>query len=160
MLRHENDREKNNKMRYNGWKEGKTCHKSQNVFDIFRHYNYSYDDKESKKKHSMIAINLIAPKIIVENYGKSNIVLDPFAALIGELVARACEGGGTRVDRPSRIECMREVITARYAAVKADKTSKDKQRWTRSTAFYTCRKILQNNGYADEELNRENIRVY
>lgn len=73
----EADREKNNKMRYNGGEE-EACHKSQNVFEIFRYYNYSYDDKESKKKHSIIAINLIAPKIIVENYGKSNIVLDPF----------------------------------------------------------------------------------
>jgi hypothetical protein len=106
----------------------------------------------------MIAINLIAPKIIVENYGKSDIVLGPFADLIGELVARACEGGGTREDRPSRIECMREVIKARYAAVKANKTLKDTQRWTRSTAFYTCRKILKNIGYADEELDRETIR--
>lgn len=87
----EADREKNNKMRYNGSEE-EACHKSQSVFEIFRHYNYSHDDKESKKKHSMIAINLIAPKIIVENYGKSDIVLDPFADLIGELVARACEG--------------------------------------------------------------------
>jgi hypothetical protein len=156
----EADREKNKKMRYNGGKEEKACHKSQYIFDIFRHYNYSSNDKESKKKHSMIAINLIAPKIIVENYGKSNIVLDPFADLIGELVARACEGGGTREDRPSRIECMREVIRARYAAVKADKTLKNTQRWTRSTAFYTCRKILKSVGYADEELNRENIRVH
>ncbi|MFY9872186.1 MAG: hypothetical protein WAK17_20950, partial [Candidatus Nitrosopolaris sp.] len=154
----EADREKN-KTRYNGGKE-LACHKSRNVFDIFRHYNYSYDDKESKKKHSMIAINLIAPKIIVENYGKSDIVLDTFAALIGKLVARACEGGGTREDRPSRIDCMREVIKARYAAVQADKTLKDTQRWTRSTAFYTCRKILKNIGYADEELNRENITQY
>jgi hypothetical protein len=156
----EADREKNNKMIYNGRKEEKACHTSQNVFDIFRHYNYSYNDKESKKKHSMIAINLIAPKIIVENYGKSNIVLDPFADLIGELVARACEGGGTREDRPSRIECMREVIRARYAAVKADKTLKYTQRWTRSTAFYTCRKILKSVGYADEEVDRENITEY
>jgi hypothetical protein len=155
----EADREKNNKMRYNGGQE-EACHKSQSVFGIFRHYNYSYDDKESKKKHSMIAINLIAPKIIVENYGKSDIVLDPFAPLIGELVARACEGGGTREDRPSLIGCMREVIKARYAAVKADKTLKDTQRWTRSTAFYTCRKILKNIGYADEELDRETITDY
>jgi hypothetical protein len=155
----EADREKNKKMRYNGGEE-QACHKSRSVFEIFRHYNYSYDDKESKKKHSMIAINLIAPKIIVENYGKSDIVLDPFADLIGELVARACEGGGTREDRPSRIECMRDVIKARYAAVQADKTLKDTQRWTRSTAFYTCRKILKNIGYADEELNRENITEY
>ena len=79
----EADREKNNKTHNDG--KDKACHKSRNVFDIFRHYNYSYDDKESKKKHSMIAINLIAPKIIVENYGKSDIVLDPFADLIGEL---------------------------------------------------------------------------
>jgi hypothetical protein len=155
----EADREKNNKMKYNGGEE-EACHKSQTVFEIFRHYNYSHDDKESKKKHSMIAINLIAPKIIVENYGKSDIVLDPFADLIGELVARACEGGGTREDRPSRIECMRDVIKARYAAVNADKTLKDTQRWTRSTAFYTCRKILKNIGYADEELNRETITEY
>jgi hypothetical protein len=55
---------------------------------------------------------------------------------------------------------MREVIKTRYAAVKADKTIKDTQRWTRSTAFYTCRKILKNIGYADEELNRENITQY
>jgi hypothetical protein len=153
----EADREKNNKMRYNGGAQEEACHKSQSVFEIFRHYNYSHDDKESKKKHSMIAINLIAPKIIVENYGKSDIGLDPFANLIGELVARACEGGGTREDRQSRIDCMSEVIKARYAAVQADKTLKDTQRWTRSTAFYTCRKILKNIGYADEELNRENI---
>ncbi len=52
----------------------------------------------------MIAINLIAPKIIVENYGKSDIVLEPFADLVGELVARACEGGGTREDRPEEYE--------------------------------------------------------
>ena len=44
--------------------------------------------------------------------------------------------------------------------VKADKTLKDKQRWTRSTAFYTCRKILKNIRYADEELNRESITEY
>jgi hypothetical protein len=155
----EADREKNNKTRYNGGEE-EARHKSQSVFEIFRHYNYSHDDKESKKKHSMIAINLIAPEIIVENYGKSDIVLDPFADLIGELVARACEGGGTRDDRQSRIECMREVIKARYAVVKADKSLKDTQRWTRSTAFYTCRKILKNIGYADEELNRESITEY
>ena len=154
----EADREKNNKRTYNDGEE-EACHKSQNVFEIFRHYNYSHDD-DSKKKHSMIAINLIAPKIIVENYGKSDIVLDPFADLIGELVARACEGGGTREDRPSRIECMRDVIKARYAAVRADKSLKDTQRWTRSTAFYTCRKTLKNIGYADEELNRENITEY
>jgi hypothetical protein len=156
----EADREKNNKMRFNGGPQEEACHKSQSVFEIFRHYNYSHDDKESKKKHSMIAINLVAPKIIVENYGKSDIVLGPFADLIGELVARACEGGGTREDRPSRIECMREVIKARYVAVKADKTLKDTQRWTRSTAFYTCRKILKNIGYADEELDRETITGY
>jgi hypothetical protein len=155
----EADREKNNKMRYNGGEE-EACHKSQSVFEIFRYYNYSHDDKESKKKHSMIAINLIAPKIIVENYGKSDIVLDPFADLIGELVAKACEGGGTREDKPSRIECMRDVVKARYAAVKADKRLKDTQRWTRSTAFYTCRKILKNIGYADEELDRETITGY
>jgi hypothetical protein len=89
----EADREKNNKMRYNGGEE-EACHKSQSVFEIFRHYNYSFHDKESKKKHSMIAINLIAPKIIVENYGKSKIVLDPFARLIGELgLVRAEELG-------------------------------------------------------------------
>jgi hypothetical protein len=156
----EADREKNNRMRYNGGAQEEAYHKSRSVFEIFRHYNYSYDDKESKKKHSMIAINLIAPKIIVENYGKSDIVLGPFADLIGELVARACEGGGTREDKPSRIECMREVIKARYAAVKAEKTLKDTQRWTRSTAFYTCRKILKNIGYADEELDRETITGY
>jgi hypothetical protein len=156
----EADREKNSKMRYNGGQEEEACHKSQSVFEIFRHYNYSYDDKECKKKRSMIAINLIAPKIIVENYGKSKIVLDPFVDLIGELVARACEGGGAREDRPSRIECMREVVKARYAAVKADKSLKDTQRWTRSTAFYTCRKILKSIGYADEELKRENITEY
>jgi hypothetical protein len=155
----EADREKNNNMRYNSG-EKEACHRSQSVFEIFLHYNYSFHDKESKKKHSMIAINLIAPKIIIENYGKSKIVLDPFAGLISELVARACEGGGIREDRPSRIECMREVIKARYAAVKADETLKDKQRWTRSTAFYTCRKILKNIGYADEELNRESITEY
>ena len=155
----EADREKNNKTTYNDC-EDEACHKSRTVFEIFRHYNYSHDDKESKKKHSMVAINLIAPKIIVENYGKSDIVLDPFADLIGELVVRACEGGGTRENRPSRIECMRDVIKARYAAVKADKSLKDTQRWTRSTAFYTCRKTLKNIGYADEELNRENITEY
>jgi hypothetical protein len=48
--------------------------------------------------------------------------------LIGELVARPCEGGGTREDRSSRIKCMREVIKARCAAVKADKT----QRYTKT----------------------------
>jgi hypothetical protein len=55
---------------------------------------------------------------------------------------------------------MREVIKARYAAVKADKSLKDTHRWTRSTAFYTCRKILKNIGYADEELDRETITDY
>jgi hypothetical protein len=73
---------KNNKMRHYGGKEEEACHKSTSVFDIFRHYNYSFDDKESKKKHSMIAVNLIAPKIIVENYGKSDIVPDLVCSLI------------------------------------------------------------------------------
>ena len=47
----EADREKNNKMRYNrGEKEA--CHRSQSVFEIFLHYNYSYHDKESKKNYN------------------------------------------------------------------------------------------------------------
>ena len=65
----EADREKNYKTKYNDGKN-EACHKSRNVFEIFRHYNYSYVDKESEKKHSMIAINLIAPKIIVDKLAK------------------------------------------------------------------------------------------
>jgi hypothetical protein len=154
----EADREKNHRMAADDLDV--KCHESRDIHEILVHYGYSHDEKKSKKKHSMIAINLIAPKIIVENYGKSDIVLKPFAELIGELVARACEGGGTQDDRPSRIECMRHIIKPRYASVVADKTLKDKQRWTRSTAFYTCRKLLKSVGYADEEINRENVTEY
>jgi hypothetical protein len=44
----ETDREKNNKMRYNGGKEEEARHKSQNVFEIFRYYNYSHDESPRK----------------------------------------------------------------------------------------------------------------
>lgn len=154
----ESDKEKNNKLGHYVLEE--KSHESRNVFQIFSHYGYSHDDKRSKKKHSLIAINLIAPKIIVENYGKSDIVLEPFAEVIGQLVASACQGGGTKDSRPSRIECMRQVIKPRYASVVTDESLMDKQRWTRSTGFYTCRKLLKHHGYADEEINRENVTDY
>jgi hypothetical protein len=38
----------------------------------------------------------------------------------------------------------RDVIKARYAADQADKSLKHIQRWTRSTAFYTCRRLYLN----------------
>jgi hypothetical protein len=151
----ESDREKNNKLPFDSY-DAKS-HESQNIFEIYNHYGYSHDDKKSKKKHSFIAINLISPKIIVENYGKSDISLEPFADTIGQLVANACQGGGTKDTRPSRIECMRRVIKPQHEAVLSNKTLKEIQRWTRSTAYYTCRKLLKYHGYADEELNRENI---
>ena len=49
----EADREKNNKIRYNSGEKG-ACHRSQSVFEIFLHYNYSFHDKESKKKNSTL----------------------------------------------------------------------------------------------------------
>jgi hypothetical protein len=154
----ESDREKNNRTAADDLDV--KSHKSRSIHEILAHYGYNYDDKKSRKKHSLIAINLVAPKIIVENYGKSDIVLEPFAGLISELVARACEGGGTQEDRPSRIECMRKVIKQRIAAVKADKTLRNTQRWTRSTGFYTCRRLLKHYGYADEEIKRKCNGVY
>jgi hypothetical protein len=97
----EADREKNNRMAADDLDV--KCHESRDIHEILVHYGYSHDEKKSKKKHSLIAVNLIAPKIMVENYGKSDIVLEPFAESIGELVARACEGGGTQDNRQSRI---------------------------------------------------------
>ena len=44
---------------------------------ILQHYGYSINKKDSKKPHSLIAINLVSPKLDYTSYGKSRIDFSP-----------------------------------------------------------------------------------
>ena len=59
---------------------------------ILQHYGYSINKKDSKKPHSLIAINLVSPKLDYTSYGKSRIDFRPFAGVIAETTMKACMG--------------------------------------------------------------------
>ena len=55
------------------------------------------------------------------------------------------------------IRFLRDLLKERYEAVLKDPTLKEKQVWTQSTVFYYLRLILLNNGFSNEDINREYI---
>lgn len=134
---------------------------SSSIFQILEHYQYSYYLKKGKKRHVIIMANLVTPKIDFKNYGKNDIDLAPFSTIIAQETVRCCQGGGTKLNRKSRKEFVREVLRERFAQVKQHKKEiLMRQKWTRSTVFYLARTNMLVNGYAPEELNRDTITTY
>jgi hypothetical protein len=134
-------------------------HKGREFADILRKYDYSYENK-GRKKHSIVAANLICPRINYRSYGKSLIDVLPFADTIAEVTAKACSGGGGRDKDKTQLAALRQVLMKRkneYLSIR-DPVERKKKEWTQSDVFYATRKLLvAEYGYTDQEVNREHI---
>jgi len=135
-----------------------------NIFTIFKHYGYSHNDKEVKKKHGFIMMNLISPKIDYESYGKSKIDYAPFIDKVAELTVKACQGGGGRAldGKPSRISIVRKILEERQEQWNSWDNATRQSHWsTMSDVFYMARKkLVEEEGYEIEEIDRETITGY
>ena len=80
------------------------------IYDIFAHYKYAHDDKIGKKKHSIIIVNLISPRISYESHGKAKLDHLPFAEVIAHTIEEACKGGNDRGDKRPRTEILEDVL--------------------------------------------------
>jgi len=132
---------------------------SNNIFDIFKHYGYSRDEKVCKKPNSLILVNLISQRIDYKSYGKSRISFSPFANTIAETTVKACIGGGRSSDgKPDKRSVLMEILEERKSKwFTLDEISRQKHWWTQSDVFYATRKHLIEYGYPNEEINRDYI---
>ena len=135
---------------------------SRSIFDVFQHYGYSHYKDKCKKPQTLIIANLISPRINYKSYGKSNIDLSPFAAVIAETTVKACMGGSTQGISSSKesisiIGLLRRLLKERFETVKKDPGLREKQRWTQSTVFYHLRPILLSNGFSPESIDRQYV---
>jgi hypothetical protein len=132
------------------------------IIRLLENYQYSYEIQKGKKKKSVVMINLVTPnKIHFKNYGKSDIDVQPFADAISECTVKCCKGGATQQDRKSQIDCMREILTDRRVEIQRSREDILRRKsWVRSTAFYNCRKLMLENGYTAEEINRDTVTGY
>jgi hypothetical protein len=135
---------------------------SRSIFDVFQHYGYSHYKDKCKKPQTLIIANLISPRISYKSYGKSNIDLSPFAAVIVETTLKACMGGSTQGISSSKesisiIVLLRRLLKERFEAVKKDPSLREKQKWTQSTVFYHLRPILLDYGFSPDSIDRQYI---
>lgn len=146
-------------------KKNNSIHVSGSVFEIFEHYGYSNKKEKCKKPRCLIIANLISPRIDYKSYGKSSIDLTPFAEVISELTSKACLGSSGSTSRVpngyerknSIIGFLRGLLKVRYEEIIKDPTLKDTQKWTQSTVYYLLRRILLDNGFSAETIDRQYI---
>ena len=137
-----------------------SIYESYDIREIFEHYGYSYSKDKCKKPNSLILVNLISPRIIYQDYGKSSIDFSPFAHTIAETTVKACMGGCGRSDgKPSKRNVLLEVLEGRKQRWKAmDAVSRLKHWWTQSDVFYVTRRLLiETHNYKNEEIDRDYI---
>jgi hypothetical protein len=138
---------------------------SASIFDIFEYYGYSYNKDKCKKPRSLVIANLVSPRVDYKSYGKSSIDLTPFADVIAESTAKTCSGSSStsrlsstgNEEANSVIGFLRGLLKQRYEGVKKDPALKDRQKWTQSTVFYHLRRILLDNGFSAENIDRQYI---
>jgi hypothetical protein len=139
-------------------------HPARSIYNIFEYYGYSHDKEKAKKKHSIILVNLISPKIDYQSYGKSRIDYMPFINKIEELTVKACQGGGGRaVDgKSSRISVVRKILEDRQEKWNSwDNATRQSHWWTMSDVFYAARKkLVEEEGYEVEEIDRKTLTGY
>ena len=130
------------------------------IFDIFSNYGYTNNAKGCKKPNSMIIVNLITPVVNYKNFSKSQIEASPFAYLMSETIVKACKGGRGQISgsKPTRKDVLREIIEDRRDKwIGLNEESRQKHWWTMSDVFYATRKRLIEEGYTNEEIDREYI---
>ena len=131
---------------------------SHSIYDIFAHFGYTHS--KPKKPHSLIAANLVCPKIDYQSYGKSKIDFSPFAKAVAETTVLACMGGGRSSDgKPSKRQVLFEVLQDRkYKWISLDTAERLKHQWTQSDVFYATRKrMIETYHYSNEEIDRSYI---
>jgi DNA topoisomerase VI subunit B len=140
--------------------KGDSIQHGESILDILKRYGYSHNEKDCKKKHSVIIANLISPKIDFRSYGKSSIDVTPFAKVIAETTAKACMGGSDKNGKVDQLVGLREILEERKIKylLLLDPIAKKKQQWTQSDVFYATRKrLIDKYGYTDQEINRDHI---
>ena len=109
----------------------------------------------------MIIVNLITPVVNYKNFSKSQIEASPFAEfLMSETIVKVCKGGRGQISgsKPTRIDVLREIIEDRRDRwLGLNEESRQKYWWTMSDVFYATRKRLIEEGYTNEEIDREYI---
>lgn len=130
--------------------KGDTVQNGKSIMDIFRKYGYSHNEKDCKKKHSIIIVNLISPKIDFRSYGKSIIDVTPFADVIAETTAKACKGGGGNSggneDKKKATEIFQKFLGERLREVQNNPRLKLTDPWNTSTPVYRIRPVLEKAG--------------
>ena len=132
--------------------------------NLFKEYGYTNDPRKSTKPSSIILVNLIAPKIEYQSYGKGRINERPFANEIAELAYKMCYGGGNKAyvtfegKKVTGIGEVRALLLQRNKDIIANPELKETDRWTQATVFYRTRKILKDKG--SRELKRASIISY
>jgi hypothetical protein len=139
---------------FNQRADGKTwCRKAASIFDILGYYKYSFDENKCRKPNTLVALNLVSPRIGYESHGKSRINHLPFAQVIADVVEKAAKGGDDKGGKIDQIVGLRQILLRRKAAYLAiqDPAERIRRRWTQSDVFYATRKLLiEVYGYTDK----------
>ena len=117
------------------------------IIDILEECKYChYDEKQHKKDHNLIVLNLISPRIDYRSHSKSHIELKPFAPIgqdIYNIVKSPRSTNNKNSDEdPNNTFHLRILLKERLKAVLKNPDLKRTDRWTQSTIYYILRKRL------------------
>lgn len=118
------------------------------VFEMLEKYGYSYNKEKCKKPHTIVYVNLISPRIDYENYGKSDIDLNPYSNTIAHTIYKVClasrNNGSTEhyFARDTAEGLLTELLESRLKDIENEPSLIHTDRWTQSTVYYRLRPQL------------------